>query len=138
MDAKERAAHLRERLSYYAKLYYEKDAPEISDYEYDVLMQELRRIESEHPELITPDSPTMRVGGAPVEGFEQYRHDVPLQSLNDEQLLACVKIAKHWANSRWLNFLISCPLMTYFPSRKSRRLTAGFAKPLRIRPMSWN
>ena len=83
MDAKERAAHLRERLSYYAKLYYEKDAPEISDYEYDLLMQELRRIESEHPELITPDSPTMRVGGAPVEGFEQYRHDVPLQSLND-------------------------------------------------------
>ena len=45
MDAKERAAHLRERLSYYAKLYYEKDAPEISDYEYDLLMQELRRIE---------------------------------------------------------------------------------------------
>lgn len=83
MDAKERAAHLRERLSYYAKLYYEKDAPEISDYEYDLLMQELRRIESEHPELITPDSPTMRVGGAPVEGFEQYRHNVPLQSLND-------------------------------------------------------
>lgn len=83
MDAKERVAHLREWLSYYAKLYYEKDAPEISDYEYDLLMQELRRIESEHPELITPDSPTMRVGGAPVEGFEQYRHDVPLQSLND-------------------------------------------------------
>lgn len=83
MDAKERAGRLRERLLYYAKLYYEKDAPEISDYEYDLLMQELRRIEAEHPELITPDSPTMRVGGAPVEGFEQYRHDVPLQSLND-------------------------------------------------------
>ncbi len=83
MDAKERAAHLRERLLYYAKLYYENDAPEISDYEYDLLMQELRRIEASHPELITPDSPTMRVGGAPVEGFAQYRHDVPLQSLND-------------------------------------------------------
>ncbi len=83
MDAKERAAYLRERLLYYAKLYYEKDAPEISDYEYDLLMQELRRLEAEHPELITPDSPTMRVGGAPVDGFEQYHHDVPLQSLND-------------------------------------------------------
>ncbi len=83
MDAKERAAYLRERLLYYAKLYYEQDMPEISDYEYDLLMQELRRLESEHPELITPDSPTMRVGGSPVEGFAQYRHDVPLQSLND-------------------------------------------------------
>ncbi|MBE6936013.1 MAG: NAD-dependent DNA ligase LigA [Ruminococcaceae bacterium] len=83
MDAKERAAQLRERLQYYAKLYYEKDAPEISDYEYDLLMQELRKIEAAHPELITPDSPTMRVGGAPVEGFAQYRHEVPLQSLND-------------------------------------------------------
>lgn len=83
MDAKERAAYLRERLDYYAKLYYEQDAPEISDYEYDMLMRELRGIEAEHPELITPDSPTMRVGGAAVEGFEEYRHDVPLQSLND-------------------------------------------------------
>ena len=83
MDTRERAAFLRERLNYYARLYYEKDEPEISDYEYDMLMQELRRIEAEHPELITPDSPTMRVGGAAVEGFEQYRHDVPLQSLND-------------------------------------------------------
>ena len=83
MDTKERAAYLRERLLYYAKLYYENDAPEISDYEYDLLMQELRHIEASHPELITPDSPTMRVGGAPVEGFEPYHHDVPLQSLND-------------------------------------------------------
>ena len=83
MTAKERAAYLRERLFYYAKLYYEEDAPAISDYEYDLLMQELRRIEAENPELITPDSPTMHVGGAPVEGFEQFHHDVPLQSLND-------------------------------------------------------
>ena len=83
MDTKERAAYLRERLLYYAKLYYENDAPEISDYEYDLLMQELRHIEASHPELITPDSPTMRVGGAPGEGFEPYHHDVPLQSLND-------------------------------------------------------
>ena len=54
-------------------LYYVMDAPEISDAAYDALMQELKRLENEHPELVTPDSPTQRVGGKPAEGFQKPR-----------------------------------------------------------------
>jgi len=61
--------------------YFVLDAPEISDAEYDALMRELRELEAQHPELITPDSPTQRVGGAPVETFGIVQHRVPLLSL---------------------------------------------------------
>ena len=82
-DAKIRAEHLRETLIYNSKLYYENDAPEISDYEYDMLFRELVNIEEEFPELKTPDSPTVRVGGKALDRFEKYRHSVKMGSLTD-------------------------------------------------------
>lgn len=83
MDAKSRAAYLRRELTRNAKLYYDLDAPEITDYAYDEMLEELREIEQLHPELVTPDSPTQRVGGQVAERFEPHTHTVPLLSLND-------------------------------------------------------
>ncbi|MEI3085128.1 MAG: NAD-dependent DNA ligase LigA [Oscillospiraceae bacterium] len=74
---------LRRKLNYYGKLYYVDDAPAISDYEYDMLMQQLKALEKEHPELITPDSPTQRIGGPALSKFEPVHHQVPLESLTD-------------------------------------------------------
>ncbi len=74
---------LRELINYHSNLYYTEDKTEISDFEYDALMSELKRIETENPELITPDSPTQRIGGKILDGFEQVVHDVQMQSLND-------------------------------------------------------
>ena len=78
-----RAAELRELIAYHNKRYYQLDAPEISDAEYDALMQELRDLEAAHPELITPDSPTQRVGAAPAATFAKVRHSVPMLSLGN-------------------------------------------------------
>ena len=72
---------LREQVRYHNRRYHVEDAPEISDAEYDALYSELEALEGEHPELVTPDSPTQRVGGEPVEGFEEVRHSVPMLSL---------------------------------------------------------
>ncbi len=83
MDAEKEILKLRKELEHHNKLYYVNDAPVISDYEYDMLMQKLILLESEHPELITPDSPSQKVGGAPVSQFEEVRHQVPLESLTD-------------------------------------------------------
>ena len=73
--------YLREQVRYHNRRYHVQDAPEISDAEYDALYNELEALEGEHPELVTPDSPTQRVGGEPVEGFEEVRHSVPMLSL---------------------------------------------------------
>lgn len=82
-QAKERIKELREKTEYYAKKYYDDDNPEISDFEYDMLMVELRNLEKEYPELITKESLTQKVGGHVKEGFEKVTHEVPLQSLQD-------------------------------------------------------
>src|SRR5215470_17369174 len=74
---------LREQLRHYEHLYYVLDAPEISDAEYDALMHKLRELEEKHPELLTPDSPTQRVGGKPREGFIKVRHSSPMLSLDN-------------------------------------------------------
>src|SRR3954451_19832257 len=76
-----RAAELRRQLEYHGHRYYVLDDPEVSDAEYDELINELRGIEAEHPELLTPDSPTQRVGGRPLDKFEQVRHLQPMLSL---------------------------------------------------------
>jgi DNA ligase (NAD+) len=78
-----RAAQLRDELRRHEHLYYVLDAPEISDAEYDALMNELKRIEAAHPELLTLDSPTQRVGGKPAEGFKKVRHSRPMLSLDN-------------------------------------------------------
>jgi len=81
---RERASALREQLEHHADLYYRQDAPEISDAEYDRLFTELSDLESRYPELRTPDSPTQRVGGAPLEGLEPVRHEMPMRSIRTE------------------------------------------------------
>jgi DNA ligase (NAD+) len=78
-----RVEELRAELRRHEHLYYVMDAPVISDAEYDTLMNELKRLEAEHPELRTPDSPTQRVGGKPAEGFKKVRHSRPMLSLDN-------------------------------------------------------
>lgn len=82
-EAEKRALWLREKIVYNSRLYYENDAPEISDYEYDMMFRELQDIEAEFPELKTPDSPTVRVGGKALDRFEKYAHTVRMGSLTD-------------------------------------------------------
>ena len=74
---------LREEIRRHEELYYVQDDPEISDAEYDVLLEQLQQLEQQHPEQITPDSPTQRVGGKPVEGFSQVVHRRPMLSLDN-------------------------------------------------------
>jgi DNA ligase (NAD+) len=74
---------LREELRRHEYLYYVLDEPEISDVKFDKMMEELKRLEAGHPELVTPDSPTQRVGGAPRKGFETRRHSPPMMSLDN-------------------------------------------------------
>jgi DNA ligase (NAD+) len=78
---KQRIAELRETINHHNYRYYVLDSPEISDAEYDELMKELRQLEAEHPELVTPDSPTQRIGAPPVEAFGVVEHPQPLLSL---------------------------------------------------------
>ncbi len=74
---------LREKIRHHEYLYYGLDAPEISDADFDVLMRELKALETEHPELVTADSPTQRVGGKPKEGFAKVAHSRPMLSLDN-------------------------------------------------------
>lgn len=82
-EAKKRIDTLRETLRYHAELYYQKDAPEITDDEYDALFRELTVLEEDFPEFADPTSPTVRVGGAPLERFEKVAHRVRMGSLTD-------------------------------------------------------
>ena len=82
-QAKERIEELRKKVEYHAKKYYDDDKPEISDFEYDMLMVELRNLEKEYPEFKSKDSLTQKVGGHVKEGFNKVTHEVPLQSLQD-------------------------------------------------------
>ncbi|PRQ63036.1 NAD-dependent DNA ligase LigA [Vibrio sp. V01_P9A10T6] len=76
-------SQLRETLHYHAVRYYVEDNPEIPDAEYDRLMRELLELESQYPELVTADSPSLRVGGKPLEGFAQVTHEIPMLSLDN-------------------------------------------------------
>lgn len=82
-EAKKKIEELRKLTAYHAKRYYDDDDPEISDFEYDMLMVDLRNLEKEFPEFITSDSLTQHVGGTVKEGFSKVEHEVPLQSLQD-------------------------------------------------------
>jgi DNA ligase (NAD+) len=93
--ATERAAELRRQLDHHNHRYYVLDDPEISDADYDALLNELRALEAEHPDLLTPDSPTQRVGAKPLDKFEHVEHLQPMLSLanarNEEELRAWVE-----------------------------------------------
>ncbi|MGA0111513.1 MAG: NAD-dependent DNA ligase LigA [Chthoniobacterales bacterium] len=83
LNASSRARELRRQIARHDRLYYEEASPEITDREYDALLGELHDLEKLHPELRTPDSPTRRVAGKPLEGFQQVLHRVPMQSLDN-------------------------------------------------------
>jgi DNA ligase (NAD+) len=83
MTAEEQIKRLREEIQRHEHLYYVLDQPEITDAEYDALMRRLQDLEAQHPELITPDSPTQRVGGRPREGFVKVPHSAPMLSLDN-------------------------------------------------------
>src|SRR3974377_307551 len=82
-DSAQQIGALRDQLRRHERLYYVLDAPEIPDAEYDQLMRRLQALEAQHPELVTPDSPTQRVGGKPREGFVKVRHSAPMLSLDN-------------------------------------------------------
>ncbi len=82
-EAQKRAAELAAQIKYHNQKYYVEDAPEIDDYEYDMLYRQLQQLEAEFPQLVTPDSPTQKVGGAPVNKFDPVVHTVPMESLHD-------------------------------------------------------
>lgn len=91
----ERVAELRRQINHHAYRYYTLDSPVITDYEYDQLMQALRTLEDEYPALVTPDSPTQRVGGDPLPQFEKVTHPIPMTSLGnafgDEDMAAWLR-----------------------------------------------
>src|SRR5579864_2876609 len=91
-DVAKKIEALREKIRHHEHLYYVLDSPEISDTDFDKLMQELQQLEAEHPTLVTLDSPTQRVGGKPREGFVKVRHSAPMLSLdntyNEDELRA--------------------------------------------------
>jgi len=82
-SVEERIAELRKQIHYHNYRYYVLNDPVISDHEYDMLMRELKELEAAHPELITPDSPTQRVGAEPLEAFSKVTHPVPMLSLGN-------------------------------------------------------
>ncbi len=104
-DIRKRAAELREALHRHNYLYYVLDQPEISDAEYDRLMQELIALETAHPELVEPDSPTQRVGALPLEKFETVAHTIPMLSLENafgkEEVLAFDQRVRRFLNTDW-------------------------------------
>src|SRR5512138_2327920 len=82
-DIEKQVESLRDKIRYHEHRYYVLDDPEISDAEFDKLMDQLKKIEAENPELITPDSPSQRVGGKAREGFAKVRHSTPMLSLDN-------------------------------------------------------
>ena len=86
MDAtalKKKIESLRREIERHNRLYYDDARPEVSDFEYDRMMRELIDLEKKHPEFLTPDSPSRRVGGAPLKEFKTVRHSVPMLSLDN-------------------------------------------------------
>ncbi|MCX6009648.1 MAG: NAD-dependent DNA ligase LigA, partial [Chloroflexi bacterium] len=108
-EAKQRVAKLRELINYHNYRYYVLDSPEISDAEYDELMRELDQLEEAHHVLITPDSPSLRVGAAPVVAFGVVEHPQPLLSLanafSDKELDAWHRRASNLLGSRKTDFV---------------------------------
>src|SRR5712692_8529224 len=82
-DLEKKIESLREKIRHHEYLYYVLDQPEISDADFDKLMQQLKDLEAEYPQLVTPDSPTQRVGGKPREGFVKVPHSSPMLSLDN-------------------------------------------------------
>ncbi|MDQ3133656.1 MAG: NAD-dependent DNA ligase LigA, partial [Acidobacteriota bacterium] len=108
-DLGREVGRLRDELRRHEELYYVRDSPEISDAEYDALLRRLQQLEEQHPELVTPDSPTQRVGGRPAEGFAEYVHHRPMLSLDNsynlEDLRAFDERCRRLADNRRLEYV---------------------------------
>lgn len=102
-ELEQRAASLREKINHYNYLYYVADNPEVPDAEYDRLFRELQQLEQDYPELLSPDSPTQRVGGEALDKFDEVEHALPMLSLDNvfdqEELTAFDKRVREWLNS---------------------------------------
>jgi DNA ligase (NAD+) len=126
---------LRETIRHQEHLYYVLDAPELPDAEYDRLMQELKRLEAAHPELLTADSPTQRVGGKPLEGFVKVEHSRPMLSLdnvyNEQELRDWDRRVRESAGSERLEYMCELKLdgmslaLTYEDGSLLRGVTRG-------------
>ena len=133
--AKVRVAELREELNHHNRLYHVLDSPEISYADYCSLMMELRGLEEEYPELITPESPTQRVGAAPVEAFGVVQHPVPLLSLanvfSSDELTAWHKRTTNLVPGREMDFVCELKMdglavaLTYIDGRLATGATRG-------------
>jgi DNA ligase (NAD+) len=129
---------LREKIRYHEHRYYVLDDPEVSDAEFDTLVNELKQIEREHPELITPDSPTQRVGGKPREGFVKVEHSSPMLSLdnayNEQELRDWVRRAEELAGATKLEFVCELKLdglsmaLRYAPADSGSRFVQAITR----------
>jgi DNA ligase (NAD+) len=127
--------NLREEIRHHEHLYYVLDAPELPDADFDLLMQELKRLEAAHPELITPDSPSQRVGGKPREGFVKVEHSRPMLSLdnayNEQELRDWDRRVRELAGSDKIEYVCELKLdgmslaLTYEHGRLLRGVTRG-------------
>lgn len=126
---------LREQIRHHEHRYYVLDDPEISDVEFDLLMQQLKKLEAAHPELITPDSPTQRVGGKPREGFPKAKHSSPMLSLdnayNEEEFRDWARRVYELTGKKSVDFVCELKLdgmslaLTYSNGQLTRGLTRG-------------
>ncbi|AZR74769.1 DNA ligase (NAD(+)) LigA [Anoxybacter fermentans] len=129
------AEELRKKIEYHDYRYYVLDDPEIADAEYDQLMRKLQRLEEEYPEIVTPDSPTQRVGGAPIDEFQKVVHRVPMLSLdnafNEEELRAFDQRIKRLSGRKDLEYVVELKIdgltavLTYENGRLVRGATRG-------------
>ncbi len=107
---KDRLEKLRQTIEHHSFKYYIEDNPEISDLEFDRLMKELQDLESNHPELITPDSPTQRVGGRPIDGFRQVSHPIPMLSIentyNEEEVREFDARIQRWLGGEKPSYIV--------------------------------
>ena len=134
-DAEKKIEALREKTRHHEYLYYVLDQPEISDLDFDKLMQQLKNLEGEHPELLTPDSPTQRVGGKPREGFVKVRHSSPMLSLDntysEEELRGWERRVHELSGRRDVDYVCELKLdgmslaLTYEDGRLARGVTRG-------------
>jgi len=132
---KERVEKLKAKINYHNYRYYVLDSPEISDAEYDLLMRELKQLEEQYPQFLTPDSPTQRVGAAPVEAFGVIEHPLPLLSLGNaftkEELIAWYARTSKLVGEQHFNFVCEHKIdglavaLTYIDGRFSTGATRG-------------
>src|SRR5262249_54048684 len=126
---------LRDEIRRHEHLYYVLDSPEISDADFDLLMQELKRFEADNPDLVTPDSPSQRVGGKPREGFVKVEHSRPMLSLDnafsEEELRNWDRRVHELAGSNKIEYVCELKLdgmslaLTYEKGKLARGVTRG-------------